>query len=562
MKKLYIIIPVILYVIVLSSFVYSTEYIQCYQESANDSSTTSTNPTLANGNCGLEFTGNYSWFDPSFITNPQNLFDGDWDTFSAFQTADMQHIWINYTKPPVYSFGTRWQIKHFNTSGSTPIVNLTINESCLNESILQLQLSGSALIGGHNLNASCYNGTKWMKMYEFTEASKSGVWYEEAIWWNVSNTTTLNITFVDETTGINILGESFTVHLEKSDFSNTYTGITDNPHTITSLDASLYTKLKVSSDNYQERQYLNVDLSAGTNAIPVNLTVYLINNTDGEEKTFNIVSVDGLAPLQDVKAVFIRTINGSSTIVAEEESDFAGQVVLFLDRNYKYIINFTKAGYEDQTIELEPKNAEYIITMISTIGKYNQSVHEGIRYKFSPSNIVLNNDTKYNFTFTLNSTVWPITNCTMSLLNGSITLNQTSSFTSSSCFLRIEQNTLGMNNITSEVVYEIDSTFNFTVSRQYSVIYTYEGQFSLKNFLDDISDFSMAGFDSFGRMTLAFIVIFVILVLAGREIGFENKIILLFIFWGELVSYPLMNALIIFPYCAYHCDYIFCVLRF
>jgi len=244
------------------------------------------------------------------------------------------------------------------------------------------------------------------------------------------------------------------------------------------------------------------------------------------------VSVDGLAPLENVRTVFTKIIDGINTIVAEEDSDFAGQVVLNLNDDTQYTINFSKTDYEDQTITLEPKNSDYLIKMVSTIGRYNISVHEGIRYSFSPSNTVLNNNTKYNFTFTLNSTVWPVTNCTLKLKNGTTVLNETSSFTSNSCFIRIEQDTFSMTNITSEAIYELQSIYEFTVSQQYSVIYTYEGEFSLKNFLDDISDFSMAGFDSFGRMILAFIVIFVILAMAAMKIGFENKEIFLFMFWG------------------------------
>ncbi len=181
--------------------------------------------------------------------------------------------------------------------------------------------------------------------------------------------------------------------------------------------------------------------------------------------------------------------------------------------------------------------------MTSTVGAYNQSVHEGIRYSFSPVNTVLNNNTKYNFTFTLNSTVWPITNCTFTLRNGTVQLSQTSSFTSSSCFLRIEQNTFSMNNITAEAVYELDSRFNFTVSQQYKVIFTYEGQFSLKNFLDDLSEFGMAGFDNFGRMMLALIVIFVITVLAAKEIGFANPEVLIFLVIAQVWFFSFVNWL-------------------
>ena len=355
---------------------------------------------------------------------------------------------------------------------------------------------------------------------------------------NMTAVSAAKLFFRDEKSESLIEGESFSVFLETTGFSQISTE-TSNPATIRDLPTGLY-KLKASSSNYAERQFLDVNIS---NTTTTNINIYLINNTLGSEKTFNIVSIDGLAPLENVRTVFTKIINGTLTVVAEEDSDFAGQVVLTLDSNTQYTINFSKSGFEDKTINLEPTNSEYIIQMISTTGAYNQSVHEGIRYRFEPSNTVLNNNTKFNFTFTLNSTVWPITGCTLYLRNGSILLGSTASFTSTSCFLSIEQDTGTMTNITSEAVYQIDSTFNFTVTQQYRVVYTYEGDFSLKNFLDDLTDFGMAGFDNFGRMMLALIVIFVITTLAARNIGFTNPEVLIFLVIAQVWFFSSVNWL-------------------
>ncbi len=343
---------------------------------------------------------------------------------------------------------------------------------------------------------------------------------------NMTPVNAVRLYFYDEKSNDLITGETFSVYLETTGFSQTYS-TSDNPYLITGLSSGLY-ELKASSANYPSREYVGLNIN---NVTITNLNIYLINSTDSSEITFNIVG-GSLNPLEDVFVVFTRIINGTITVVAEEESNFAGQVKLYLDENYEYTINFSKTGYEDKEISLEPTDSEYLIQMVSTVGAYEISVHEGIRYRFEPSNLVLNNNTKYNFTFTLNSTVWNVTGCTLNLWNGSILLDTTSSYISTSCYLRIEQDTLSMTNITSEAIYELDSTYNFTVSQQYSVIYTYQGEFSLMSFLDELTDFSMAGFDSFGRMILAFIVIFVIMGMASIKVGFENKEILLFMLWG------------------------------
>ena len=356
---------------------------------------------------------------------------------------------------------------------------------------------------------------------------------------NMTPVNSAKLSFFDENSEALIVGESFSVFMETTGFSQIFSGITDNPHSITELPNGLY-KLKASSSNYPERQYLDLNISNTTTTL---LNIYLINNTLGSEVTFSIVSKDGLAPLENVRTIFTKTINGTKTIVAEEESDFAGQVVVTLDENTQYTINFSKTNFEVRIIQLEPKNSDYLIQLVSTVGAYNQSVHEGIRYRFEPVNTVLNNNTKFNFTFTLNSTVWEITNCTLRLKNGTILLSETSSFVSTGCFIRIEQDTFNMTNITAEAIYVLDSQFEFTVSQQYKILFTYVGQFSLKNFLDDLSDFGMAGFDDFGRMILALIVIFIITALAAQKIGFSNPEVLIFLVVAQVWFFSSVNWL-------------------
>ncbi len=507
MKYKLLLIPCIL--LLLSSFTYAAGLDQlCYQEQANGS-------TVGDGNCNQDYTGNYSWVDPGNFGFASRMADGDFDTFGTFAIGDNQNFSINYSKPNATLSSIIWTVKYATDAGFNK-TNMTLNQTCEDQNPIQLQVTGRAATP--HLNFTCWNGTAFTVLDSFT-GGNSNVFYEEAITWVLQDITDLNLIIRDETSNQLILGETFSTNLQKTGFSQS-DSFADNPHLIIGLGIGIYTQLKISSTNYLERQYLDLDLTGIGSQ--VNKTIYLLNSTLGSEITFNIVD-EGLNPLSDVKTVFTKVINGSDELIAEEISDFAGQVVLTLNSDTQYTINFTRADYEDQQIKLEPKKSEYVIQMVRSVGKYNQSVHEGIRYSFSPINEVLNNNTNFNFTFTLNSSVWPLTNCTLFLKNGSQILNQTSSFTSNSCFLSIEQNTGNMSNITSEAVYELDSQFNFTVIQQYRVIFTYEGQFSLKNFLDDLSEFGGAGFDSFGRMILAIIIIFIITALAAREItGFTS----------------------------------------
>ena len=517
--------------ILLSSFAFAATEM-CFQESANDSTVTATNPIILDGDCGI-YNGSYGF--TVGVSNPNNAIDGDYGTIV---TGAGENITINYTKP-LKALGMVWFVK---TVGSN-IDNITIPDICFNaftdKVFLQVGIDTAARV-----NFYCWNTTDMEFLSDI--GSSSNIFAEEGVFWNVTKITNLSLTFIDEVSNTKITGETFTVFLKKSDFSQTFSSTT-NPFVIPNLDVDLFTKLKVSSTNYPGRQYFNIDLRGGTRSSPVNFTVYLINNTLGSEVTFNIVLEDGLAPLEGVRTVFTKSINGIDTVVSEEDSDFAGQVVLDLDEDTQYTITFTRTGLQDRTILLEPKNPDYLIQMVSTVGAYNQSVHEGIRYRFEPSNTVLNNNTKFNFTFTLNSTVWPITNCTLRLKNGTTLLNESSSFTSSSCFISIELDTSDMTNITSEAIYELNSEFEFTVTHQYKIIFTYVGQFSLKNFLDDLSNFGMAGFDDFGRMMLALVVIFIITALATKEIvgftSFTNPEVLIILVIAQVWLFSFVNWL-------------------
>lgn len=337
---------------------------------------------------------------------------------------------------------------------------------------------------------------------------------------------TAKVYFYDEKSETLIAGETFSVYLETTGFSETYSAAT-NPYIISSLDSGLY-NLKVSSGNYPERQRFNINVS---NTTTTNINLYMVNTTYGAEKTFSVTDLTGINPLQDVFIVFSRVINGTQTKIAEEYTDYAGRIRLYLDEDYQYRINFSKAGYKVLTINLEPIDDNYPIVLESeTETITNHSL--GIYYKFSPIDSVLQNNTKYNFTFQINSSDWSLTNCTLRLKNGTKVLSESSVYTLPSCFLRIEYDTGTMKNITSEAIYEINSAYTTVLSKEYSIIHSYKGQFSFKNFLDDLTDFGMAGFDSFGRIIIALIIIFVITALAAQNLGFTNAESLLPLIWG------------------------------
>ncbi len=223
---------------------------------------------------------------------------------------------------------------------------------------------------------------------------------------NMSPVLATRISFYDENSEELIEDETFSVFLETPGFSNTFTGITDNPHTITSLGEGIYT-LKASSDNYQEREYQDLNVSNTTTTL---INIYLINNTLGQQVTFTVQGSGGNR-LDNADVDFFRVINGTNIIIAQENTDFAGQVKLYLDPNYEYDINLVREGYISRNITLEPSDTEYTIILLSGEAPYESS-YEGVRFRFyhngvmsiSPPDILNLTNTTQNITFEVEGT--------------------------------------------------------------------------------------------------------------------------------------------------------------
>ena len=230
-------------------------------------------------------------------------------------------------------------------------------------------LTATATIGGHSANTIA--NTSGARLYNITQEitqltlNASGYGSETKtiainsnyhnLSFNMTPVRAVKFYFYDEKSNTLINGETFSIFLETTGFSNDYS-TTTNPYTITQLTTGLY-ELKVSTANYPERQYFDLNI---TNVTTTNLDIYLINSTDGGEKTF-IVKDSNSDNLEDVRINFTRVINGSRITIAEEDTDYAGQAKLYLDSNYEYRIIFTKSGYNTLTINLEPSDSTYTI---------------------------------------------------------------------------------------------------------------------------------------------------------------------------------------------------------
>jgi len=156
-----------------NNFTTNTNNALCYQESANVTN-------IADGSCGLNYTGSYVSFG-SWLTDVNSSYDGNWTTYALVpDTATWGSVDVNYTIPLSITNTSIWRTKVSSTTS-----NRTIPSDCLSNKILQLRMNIST--NTEDAKGYCYNSTTWKLLFT---TGCIGTYYEEAMWWNISQTTT------------------------------------------------------------------------------------------------------------------------------------------------------------------------------------------------------------------------------------------------------------------------------------------------------------------------------------------------------------------------------------
>ena len=287
------------------------------------------------------------------------------------------------------------------------------------------------------------------------------------------------------------------------------------PNNISFTNSDYY--IYYDESGYPQRKYIDTPVTIDN--VTDNIVMYALASADGIYGRFQIV--DSYSnPIEDASGIMKKEISGSWTTIESETSDGSGLMTFWLNPDTTYQFTFSKAGYGSVTETLRVTTTEiYTVTLGGTAEPRNISYSAGVSYGFYP-NFDLQNNTKYNFSFVMDSDYWDITDCTLYLKNGSTTISSSStSYTSRNCNITIELDTNSYTTITSEAIYNLNSSSDITDSTQYTVAYRYVGEFSLKSFLDDLKAFGGAGFNDFTRMVIAFIIIFILLASVSYNMG-------------------------------------------
>ncbi len=345
-----------------------------------------------------------------------------------------------------------------------------------------------------------------------------------------ASTQTLNFSIIDEDTEASIaaditgtfnysLNEIFkTFDLTSPDRNTTQMCIFPSRATFTDDYSLLYEATDYPQRGFSDRGIVLTNIS-------VDIPLYLLHIDEGIFGRFRIVDSFERS-LSGVRGVMERTIGGSTVTIEIEESDDSGLMTFWLDPDVTYTFTFSLTGFETESFSLRVTTGEiFTVTLRGGISvTNNQSFETGIISSFSPSNIILQNNTNYTFMFNMTSSYWTVTDCTLFIQNGSTVLASSSaSFDSDSCDISIIYNTSGLDTIISKAVYSLNGT-EISKQREYRVRYTYEGEFSLKNLIDDLKAFGQAGFNDFTRIIIAFIIITSIIASLSIKAGLREPI--------------------------------------
>lgn len=336
----------------------------------------------------------------------------------------------------------------------------------------------------------------------------------------------LNITIRDQETN-NLITQNVDIVVNTNESANNYSTSTGN--IIVNVTGGQH-YIDFSSTGYSQNRYYITPTSSSNDTLF--LTAYLLNSTDSVNITF-LITTELNAPIEGANVNITRVIDSETVTAINKITDLSGSVTVSLDPTIIYTIYISADGYETRSVTVEPNsdNSPYTIALTSIAGAV-VSYHQGISYNFTPRNLTLTNNTLTTFGFNFTSTYWTVNACYFQIKDGSNTIvNNTQGY----CDVNSGETTLNTNTsrnstITLIGIITLNGT-NVTYQRLYSVSEGYQGSASLMTALESLTNFGKGGFNSFGRILLAVIIITGLTVWTTKNTDFlgEPERILLFI---------------------------------
>jgi|26BtaG_2_1085354.scaffolds.fasta_scaffold01215_4 hypothetical protein len=320
---------------------------------------------------------------------------------------------------------------------------------------------------------------------------------------------------------------SYVYNFSDSTDNNSYTFCLD-PEV---LEVNQSSEALASTTGFPQRSIIFSDALKGN--IQVNKTIYLLDSASGIYTTFQVVDV-GNSPIESVTVVGEKLMSGSYVEILGGSTDAAGSITFWNDPDVQHRYTFSKSGYTTQIFTITPTQTSYTITMgdSTTINESNYNL--GILYNILPTNLSLNSNTSYNFAFNISSNYWNLSSYGFTLVNSTgQSLATATGGTATGSFVNYTLNTGNNSKILMNYYWVIDgNSLNGTYS--WNVRTTYQGNFSLMTFFDDLKNFSHAGLNDFTKALIA--IFLIVAVIAG---------LVIFVGDSNYIEYAVFSAIVL-----------------
>lgn len=238
--------------------------------------------------------------------------------------------------------------------------------------------------------------------------------------------------------------------------------------------------------------------------------LYLLPTSEGIFVTFQVINVAE----QAVSGALINVTRTSDGVnVGASLTDAAGSATFFLDPDVSYTFVVTAEGYEDFTTTITPTQTSYTITLGSGASQQANDYSQGISYVIKPTDRVLNNDTTYNFNFTLSSSFWEVDSFGFILKNRTTILASTSQ-ASNGGTVSVNLNTGDQQFIIMEYFWIIDGNYT-NATTTWSVYRLTDDQFSVMRFFTDLRAYTSQGIFGLNQTSMTIIVFIIIFFITG-----------------------------------------------
>lgn len=332
----------------------------------------------------------------------------------------------------------------------------------------------------------------------------------------------INFTFKDEETlatlNGSILGTSIDYYLDDPNNHSTLTTGNTTEYEQISFCSNMYITnfttdfyMPYSFGTYPQRIFRGTELLSQN---PINKVLYLLGASSGQYVTFQVIN-SAEQVLDGVYVEINKTISGTERTISTGYTGSDGGITFWLNPDDVYKARFSLSPYDDYTISQSFTQTSYTITLGQTTNATSNDYTKGITYSFKPALDWLNNNTDYNFNFTLTSTYWALSSYGYNITNehGTLIINNSNTNTTGG-FISNTVNT-GLNDSFYVTYFWIINGTNTHASRSYRIINLDNNGYSITRLFTDFSSYVSTGFFGLTDFGVGLIVFFIIVITVG-----------------------------------------------